>query len=234
MTKPIILISSSLLAVLLALGIFGFISYRSANKFIENLESDYKKISESVTFKNFAALLKKEKIAMFTPNDDKINFNVLLTNDENDRNALLEALKAQKIDDFVQIKENLPKEDPNDVVTMEKPSLPDDPGFFAKVGLLLKKKQTMVSVKKLTAFIKARLDVPHDENNTWIVFLNILDKIAVESFCVEIENKKVKSISKSLSFTIDRLDEKNTDEIADFIAYIIEKNRKKDANEKAV
>ncbi|TBT99173.1 hypothetical protein CWI39_2114p0010 [Hamiltosporidium magnivora] len=228
-SKPLQWILSSSLLLIIALGTLGFLSYRSASKYIENLESDYKKISELDSFRTLAGDLKRERIAMLSEMKDDIKFTVFKIKDANDRKNLLDALDKKKNGEVQESSSILISTNTAYIIPIKRPSRLGDINFLTKVGFLLKKKTTMQTISELTAYIGKKPKSSDDANKTVMIFFNIIDEKKVGIFCVESEDGVVKKTNKEQIFIIKHPSKNIKGEISDFIAYIIEKNRKEES-----
>ncbi|TBU21018.1 hypothetical protein CWI38_0002p0020 [Hamiltosporidium tvaerminnensis] len=229
MNKKILWISFSLLTLIFVLGIFGLVSYKSAKKVIEKFEADFKITSQSEYFKNLASMLGKNNIGMFEKKKDGLTFNVLNIYDKDDSDSLLEALKQKDKEKFIQLKDKLQFLNQGNSIRIEKFYTFEDLRSLAKIGLFFTKTNTLESVRKLALFIKARLDIHQNENGADDVFINTISQSVVETYCVHFKNESVISLGELQTFTLIYAEGNIKGSLTDYIAYIIEKSRKKES-----
>ncbi|TBT98936.1 hypothetical protein CWI39_2210p0010 [Hamiltosporidium magnivora] len=202
-------------AILVVAATFIGIGYAKAGTVLKNFEDDYKKVSESDSFKAILKNLKDKRLADFVSVKDSKYFQSTFVGSTDEAKKVDEVLQGKKLDD---LKSYINGHDPN-------ASIQVDSSKFASVvgdiGILAK----LVS-ECINKIIK---DDPKEKESMILAFISLADDKEAKITEVKVaDDGKVSSIADGKTFKMeDKGESKRTP--VDFVAFIAEKVKKQQA-----
>ncbi|TBU01043.1 hypothetical protein CWI37_0823p0010 [Hamiltosporidium tvaerminnensis] len=217
-------------AILVVAATFIGIGYAKAGTVLKNFEDDYKKVSESDSFKAILKDLKDKRLADFVSVKDSKYFQSSFVGSADEVKTVDEALRDKKLDD---LKSYIDDHDPNASIQVDSSkfaSVVGDIGFLAKLGFVFRSSGPLKSIRSVSEFInKIIKDDPKEKESMILAFISLADDKEAKITEVKVaDDRKVSSIADGKTFKMeDKGESKRTP--VDFVAFIAEKVKKQQA-----
>ncbi|TBU00010.1 hypothetical protein CWI37_1143p0010 [Hamiltosporidium tvaerminnensis] len=216
-------------AILVVIGTFIGIGYAKAGTVLKNFEDDYKKVSESDSFKATLEDFKKVRLADFYIVQCGKFFQSCFVGSSQEARKVDELLKGKKLDDFQDFANSPPSSSRLEIDISKFASVVGDVGFLAKLGFVFRSSGPLKSIRAVSEIINKTIkDDPKEKEIVFVLISLAEDKEIKITEAKVADDGKVSSISDGKTFKFeDKGESKRTS--LDFAAFIAEKVKKQQA-----
>ncbi|TBU13382.1 hypothetical protein CWI38_0450p0020 [Hamiltosporidium tvaerminnensis] len=218
-------------AILVVAATFIGIGYAKAGTVLKNFEDDYKKVSESDSFKTILKDLNDVKLADFVSVNGAKFFQSNFVSSADEAKNVDEALRDKK-PDVLKNFTAAPAAAFNrvEIDTSKFASLVGDIGFLAKLGFVFRSSGPLKSIRSVSECInKIIKDDPKEKESMILAFISLADDKETKITEAKVaDDGKVSSIADGKTFKRQDKGDVNRKPV-DFVAFIAEKVKKQQA-----